>query len=166
MKKSNVFLGGLLVLIGILAILHQFSYLGFISSRSMVGFLLLIIGVAFDLSYFIGKKNSSNLIAGGILLTLGIFYIGKSYFYLYALSAVTWQIYTFSIAVGLYQAYIFANKDKGTLIAATILTVVSIFSAVSNIFRIMMPIWFNRSFIFPIILILAGIYILFKNFRN
>ncbi|URZ16289.1 hypothetical protein [Clostridium felsineum] len=166
MKKSNVFLGGLLVLIGVIAIFQKFNYFGYFSSKSMIGFILLLIGIALDLSYFASKKSSNNLIPGGILITLGIFYIAKSYFYIYALSAISWQIYTFSVAVGLYQAYIFSTKDKPTLIIATVLAVISIFSAVSNMFRILLPIWFNRGFIFPIILILAGIYLLFKNFRN
>lgn len=166
MKKSNIFLGGLLILIGLMSIFHRLNYFGLFSSKFIFALAILILGIAFDLSYFIGRKSSTNLVPGGILITLGIYYIFKSYFYIGALNVVTWQIYALSLSVGLYQLYIFAGRERSNFILATVLAVISIFSATSNIFKIILPVWFDKNFILPVILIVVGIYVLFRSSKN
>lgn len=161
MKKSNVTLGIILIFIGIVSILHKLNYWGLFHFKITFGLILLFIGLVFELRYFIGRSDAGNLVPGGICITLGILYTIKPYINFY----FSWQIFALAVAIGLYELYYFGNKDKGTLIAATGLTIISIVSIVLNIFNAVMPTWLNSGLILSIILVLAGIYIIYKSFK-
>ncbi|MFL0251481.1 hypothetical protein ACJDT4_13755 [Clostridium neuense] len=161
MKKSNVTLGIILIFIGIVSILHKLNYWGLFHFKITFGLILLFIGLIFELRYFTGRSDAGNLVPGGICITLGIFYIIKPYFNFY----FSWQIFALAVAVGLYELYYFGNKDNGTLIAASGLTIISIGSIVLNTFNTVIPAWLNSGLILSIILVLAGTYIIYKSFK-
>lgn len=161
MKKSNVTLGIILIFVGIVSILHKLNYWGPFHFKITFGLILLFIGLIFEIRYFTGRADVGNLVPGGICFTLGIFYIIKPYINFY----FSWQIFALAVAVGLYELYYFGNKDRGTLIAASGLTAISICSIVLNTFNTVMPTWLNSGLILSIILVLAGIYIIYKSFK-
>lgn len=161
MKKSNVTLGIILIFIGIVSILNKLNYLGLFHFKITFSIILLFIGLVFEIRYFTGRADVGNLVPGGICITLGIFYTIKPYINFY----FSWQIFALAVAVGLYELYYFGNKDRGTLIAASGLTAISICSIVLNTFNTVMPNWLNSGLILSIILVLAGIYIIYKSFK-
>lgn len=164
MKKSNITLGIILIFVGIISLLHKLNYFGIFSFRITFGLVLLFIGFIFELSYFTGRSGAGNLVPGGICLTLGLFYSIKPYINFYHFN-FSWQIFALAVAVGLYQLYYFGNKDKGTLISAVVITVISIGSAVLRIFNAAMPVWLNSGLMLSVFLVVIGIYIIYRSFK-
>lgn len=167
MNKSGKWLGSILVIIGVLFLLKNFDIfniwdyinIGYIIGHFWPAIFLMLPGFLFHVSFFSGKERDAGiLVPGGILLVLGAaFQINM----LFGGWSITWPIYIFSVAFGLFELYAFGNRDKGLLIPIGILSGLSVIFFLS--FSLNRLLSFNtRPFVLPVILIGIGLLIFFS----
>ena len=160
MKNKNYLWGVILVVIGVSGILNRIFHINLFSIGFWWPVFVLIPGVAFEIAYFTTRKNPGVLVPGGILTTIGLLFLFQNFTF-WRFSAYTWPIYLLAVAVGLFQLYWFGGKQKALLIPVGIIIVlVTIFFAsiiVGNVFSIL-----RRSIIIPILLLVVGLYIIFR----
>lgn len=166
MKRSGKVLGGILIILGVLFLMRNFSIfdplwrilnIGYLMSRFWPALFLILPGLLFHSSYFSGnRRNPGVLVPGGILLVIGIvFQINM----LFGGWHITWPIIIFSVAFGLFELYIFGNREKGLLIPIGILGGLSLIFFLS--FSLNRILSFNtRPFILPVMLIGIGLVVL------
>lgn len=157
MKTSNTLTGIIIIIIGALLLLMNFDLID-LNFDYLWPLFILLPGLIFEISYFGNRKDPGLLVPGGILTTIGLlFYVNV--FYGWHLMPYLWPVFPLAVAIGLLQLYIFGPRDTGVLIASSI---VGGFSIVSLSFTL-----FNFSFdlALPILLILIGIMVIFKNKR-
>lgn len=150
MRKGNYYAGLVLIVLGVIALLLNIVFdiriIKFDSYDFWV-FIVLIIGVAFELGFFLTGSKSGLLIPGGIITTIGLlfmFEVSTDWYF----SRFTWPVYIISVAVGLLQMYMFSNRKKGLLIAGSIVGGIGVFfelmmilSAISsNLIEVLIPI--------------------------
>ena len=157
MKKINYIFGFLLLFIGVILILSNFGLIEIIWENLWPLFLL-IPGIVFELSYFIYRKDPGLLVPGGILLTYGLLFL-VNIIYGWHLMEDLWPIFPLGVAIGLLQFYIFGEREKGLLIPIGILGIVSLFFLI-NIF-----LFINFGFLAGIVLVVVGIWIIFKKIK-
>jgi len=158
-KNNSRFVWGIiLVCLGCLLIL---SNLGVIPSIGrLIGLfwplILIFMSLMFHVGYYTNRNNVGLLVPGGILLTVGIVCQASM---LWNLWGFLWPGFILAPAVGLFELYIFGNREKGLLIPVAILSGLSLIFFTGNIR--MLGVLFRYSI--PIALILIGAVILFKN---
>ncbi len=164
MNKKNSLTGIILILIGVLLILKRVFYIDLLSLRDLWPLFILIPGLMFEWRFFKTRTDPGMLVPGGILTTIGILFLFEN-FTNWNFSNYTWPIYTLSVAIGLFQLYLFGNREKGLLIPVFVLTLISIISILNMLFNQIFY-WLNYRLIFPIILITLGLSILFKEYKK
>ena len=161
MKNTKLLLGIFLVLFGLLCVVNIIFNLNLFWRIQMWPFIIIFIGLCFEVGYFSSRKAPGLLVPGGILLTIGILFLFETWTNWY-FAAYTWPIYPFSVAVGLFQLYAFGIRENGLLIPVFILTAFSALAfacmIAGNIFR-----FINYSLIIPVLLIIIGIYVIYKS---
>lgn len=167
-RKSTVIIGLILIFLGVAFLLKNFGIfeiyfdifdIGFIVSRFWPLFLI-IPGLIFHYSFFTAKTSDPGLLVpGGILLTMGI---TCQLSMLFGLWSYLWPGFILAVAVGLFELYLFGNREKGLLIPVFIL------GGLSLIFFAMMfgRIWILRTYLIPAILIIGGILIVTRNRKD
>lgn len=160
MSKSNYTLGIVFIIFGVTGILGYFFDYNFFSMSRLWPLFILIPGLGFELAYFAEHKAAGLLVPGGILTTLGLLFLFETYTN-WSFSAYTWPVYILAPAVGLFQLYLFGNRNKGLLIPVSILTIVALFSFFGTSYA-----FISRSLIWPVILIVVGLIILFGKSDN
>jgi hypothetical protein len=119
----------------------------------------MIPGVLFHYAYFFGtNKDAGLLVPGGILFVIGLTCQLSLSFSIWHLM---WPGYILSVAVGLFELYLFGKKEKGLLIPVAILGGLSVIFFTSFSFRWLLGFDMNR-LIVPVILILLGLIIILK----
>lgn len=172
MNKSGKVLGTILVILGALFLLKNFNILGPFSGMISFGYLvgkfwpalfLILPGLLFHHGYFTGKrKDPGLLVPGGILLVLGIVFQVNM---LFGWWDVTWPLYIFSVAFGLFELYAFGSREKGLLVPVGILSGLSVIF----FFAFALPHIFSagaRQVILPVALIAAGLIVLYGGKRK
>ena len=158
MKKINYIFGFLLLFIGVLLILSNFGVIEIVWENLWPLFLL-IPGILFELSYFISRKDAGLLVPGGILITYGLlFCVNVSCGW--HLMENLWPIFPLGVAIGLFQLYLFGGREKGLLIPVGILGAISLFFLINNLFFI------DFRFLAGILLVIIGIWIIFKKIKS
>jgi len=167
-RKGTMTIGLVLILIGVIYLLKNFSIfeiyfdifdIGFLFSRFWPLFIL-IPGLIFHYSFFTGKMTDAGLLVpGGILLVTGI---TCQLSMLFGLWGYLWPGFILAVAVGLFELYIFGTREKGLLIPVFILGGLAVIFFAISLGRI----WILRTYLIPAILILGGLLIVFKNRRN
>lgn len=157
-KNGRFVWGIILVCVGCLLILIN---LGVIPSFGrLIGLfwplILIFMSLMFHVGYYTNRNNVGLLVPGGILLTIGIICQASM---LWNLWGFLWPGFILAPAVGLFELYIFGNQEKGLLIPVGILSGLSLIFFTMN-FRALGT--FAR-YLVPIILIIIGISILYKN---
>lgn len=169
MNRTGKVLGGIFIILGGLFLLSNLNIIGpiwhYINFGSIFRFIgkfwpslfLLLPGLLFHVGYFNGKRNDPGvLVPGGILLVLGAAF---QFNMLFGGWGVTWPIYIFSVAFGLFELYAFGNRDRGLLIPIGILTGLSvIFFFAFSVERILG--FSTKAFIVPAVLIAIGLIVL------
>ena len=150
MRKGNYYIGLLLIVLGVIALVlntvFDIRIIKFDSYDFWV-FIVLIIGMAFELGFFLTGSKPGLLIPGGIITTIGllfVFEVSTDWHF----TRFTWPVYIISVAVGLLQMCIFSNRKKGLLIAGSIVGGIGVFfelmmvlSAISsNVIEVLIPI--------------------------
>ncbi|NMA34819.1 MAG: hypothetical protein GX940_09785 [Clostridiaceae bacterium] len=163
MNRSARVLGGILVVFGILFLMKNFAIfdpvmklfnIGYIFSRFWPAMFLLLPGLIFHYGYFSGGRRSPGLLVpGGILLVLGLVF---QFNMLFGGWDITWPLIIFSVAFGLFELYIFGNRERGLLIPIGILGGLSFLFFFS--FSLSRLLSFNtRPYAMPILLIGVGL---------
>jgi hypothetical protein len=163
-RNGNITWGILLILIGGVLLAGRVLNLENFDWTHLWPLILLVLGLSFELGYFISRRDPGVLVPGGILITLSILFLFETYTD-WNYSDRTWPIYILAVSIGLYQLYAFGGKQKGVLIAASMLGVVFLVSGSITFLNNIFP-WSSSSLIFPIILILLGIGVLSRNFKD
>lgn len=167
MRKGN-FSGGLvLILIGcvFLAAKYLFNMEFFsLGADDFWPMIVLLIGVTFELVYFLTGKAPGLLVPGGILTTQGLlffFEVGTNWRF----AEYTWPVYILSVAVGLFQLYLFYGRKKGLLVAALILTSIAAIAIITMLFSVFLGI-VDLGVVIPLILIAIGLFMFFGRKTN
>jgi hypothetical protein len=161
MKRGGSFWGILLIILGILSLSNRIFGFNLFSMNYLWPLFVLIPGLIFEFSFFTTRRSPGILVPGGILSTIGFLFLFETLTNL-NFSEYTWPIYPLSVAIGLFQLYLFDRRQPGLLIPVFILAGISIISFLSMVFGNILT-WLNYSLLIPVALILIGVYILFKN---
>lgn len=166
MKRNNAYLGGLFVVIGAILLFAKYAGASFIhlGPDDFWPMIILMLGVMFELVYFIVLKAPGFLVPGGILTTYGLlfFFEAATDFHF---SAYTWPVYILGVAIGLFQFYLFSGRPKGVLIAVGILTGVAATSIVVIMFRVLLG-SMDFGIVIPAILIGVGLILFLSRGRS
>ncbi len=166
MRKGNYYTGLVLIVLGALAlvlnIVFDIRIIKFDSYDFWV-FIVLIIGLAFELGFFLTGSKSGLLIPGGIITTIGLlfmFEVSTDWHF----SRFTWPVYIISVAVGLLQMYMFSRRQKGLLIAGLIVGGIGVFF---ELMMILSAISTNLiEVLIPISLVAAGVALVFSGYSR
>jgi len=162
MKKNNYFIGLLLIAIGALALVLRFFGIKIFefNTYDFWVFIVLLVGLSFELGFFLSGSKPGLLIPGGIITTIGLlfmFEVSTNWYF----AEYTWPVYILSVAIGLFQMYLFSKRPKGLLIASSIIGGVAAFSMACIVFSQITSI-LNPGLFIPIALIAAGIALFFS----
>jgi len=158
MKKINSIFGLLLLFIGAMLILSNFGVIEIVWENLWPLFLL-IPGIVFELSYFTYRKDAGLLVPGGILITYGLLFL-VNVNYGWHLMDNLWPIFPLGVAIGLFQLYLFGEREKGLLIPIGILGAISLFFLINNL------VFIDFGLLAGILLVLIGIWIIFKKAKS
>lgn len=160
MKKSFASILGLLfIAIGGISIANQTLGLHLFERIEWWPFILLFLGLSFEYSFFSTKKAPGILVPGGILTTLGCLFLFETSTG-FAFAHLTWPVYVLAPAIGLLELYLFGTHQKALLIPIAILMTVAAVSF-ANIFLGSIFRFINMSLIWPVVLIVLGLLLLF-----
>lgn len=158
MKKINSIFGLLLLFTGVMLILSNFGVIEIVWDNLWPLFLL-IPGIVFELSYFTYRKDAGLLVPGGILITYGLLFL-VNVNYGWHLMDNLWPIFPLGVAIGLFQLYLFGEREKGLLIPIGILGAISLFFLINNL------VFIDFGLLAGILLVLIGIWIIFKKAKS
>ena len=162
MKRNNSLLGGILVIVGALLLASRFL---FNSSFFRFGpddfwpMIILLVGVGFELAFFIAFKAPGLLVPGGILTTYGILFFFEVMTN-WSFAEYTWPVYLIGVAIGLFQLYLFTGRHRGLLIAIGIIGGTAAASFMIILFRIFLG-TVDIGLVIPIVLVLGGLVMVF-----
>lgn len=164
MVKKNYIIGLIFIALGILYLLanvYDIEFNIFDLIRTFWPTLFLILpGILMHSAFFSGKnKDAGILVPGGILLVVGI---TCQISMMFTAWAHTWPGYLLAVAVGLFELYLFGNRDKGLLIPVAILGGLSIVFMNWITFQWLLDVHLRR-YIVPGLLVLFGLLIIIRN---
>ncbi|TCP32219.1 hypothetical protein EV207_101197 [Scopulibacillus darangshiensis] len=155
MKKQNLFIGVIIIGIGLLFLFDQWQ-IPFLQELNYWPMFLVIVGLAF-LIQSLFSKDKNNIFPGVILLGLGIHFYFRAFIPIWPDS---WAVYTLIIGVA-FLALHFGAKKKG-LFTGTVLCLLSLLVLLaemsSMVFHRYLP---SITQLWPVALILVGLYFLF-----
>lgn len=161
MKKRNSMYGLILIFLGSVLLADQIYGIDFLSFSYFWPIFILVPGILLEISFFSFKKEPAILVLGGVLTTTGLlFFFETSTNWKY--SSETWPIYTFGLAIGLFQYYLFSKRNNILLFIVFLLAFISVFSFSVNFLGNTYT-WLTYGLLFPCLIILLGIYVFFKN---
>ncbi len=160
MRKNNIMLGIILILVGILYLLNIIMDINIISLSFLWPIFLFSIGISLEIKFYRERSSGGSLIPGGILMVLGVFFliqhISNNRF-----SQYSWAFYSLSLAVGFLQYYFLYKKENSKLIIGLIFLMIFIIRFLSTYFQGALP-WLSMDLIVPIILIAIGLLVIVK----
>lgn len=158
MKRYSTFPGILLISAGVLLLASNLGIFRF-NWAFIWPLFLLGPGLMFEFSYFTTRRNPGVLVPGGILTLYGLFFFFNMITG-WAFMDSLWPVFILGPGIGLFQLYLFGGRDRGVLIASSILGFISLSFLTFTLFG------FAADFIGPGALILFGLLILTKNKRR
>lgn len=166
MRRNNSLLGGVLVIIGgvLLAsrVLFRSSFFT-LGPDDFWPMIILILGIGFELAFFISMKAPGLLVPGGILTTYGILFFFEV-MTKWRFAAYTWPVYLIGVAIGLFQLYLFTGRHKGLLIAIGIIGGIAAACFMIILFRIFLG-TVDIGLAIPVVLVLGGLVMVFGRGR-
>lgn len=159
-RNSNIVIGVILIAMGTLFLVSNLGYLNF-TWNYIWPLALLVPGIYMHFAFFTGiDKNPGILVPGGILTTYGALFYANVFLGWHIMSDL-WPMFLIGIAVGLFELYIFGNRDKGLLIPVGILGSIGLSALLRTYIRFDI-----KGFVIPVILIVIGIAIIAKRDNN
>ncbi len=155
-KRSNLVIGALLITAGILFLLSSLGM--FVFDWSIIWPLsLLVPGIYMHFAFFTGiDRNAGILVPAGILTTYGLLFYANIFFG-WAMMVTLWPLFLLGVAVGLFELFIFGNRDKGLLIPVFILGGIGGSALFHNIVS-----FDYKTYLIPILLIGLGLLVIFR----
>jgi uncharacterized membrane protein HdeD (DUF308 family) len=148
-SKANLFTGITLIILGIVFALIQYSNLRWDNFWPLI---LVAGGILFFTRFLMDRSNYSSLMPGSILLIIGILF-----FYLTLTSwskmEYLWPTFILAPGIGFLLIYIFNPEKNNSWVAAVILILLAI---------VFYAQFFTKSEIWPIFLIIIGLYLIIK----
>lgn len=157
MKRSNTLLGALFIIIGGLLLSAKYLFGDSFINLGPDDFwpmIILLLGVAFELAYYVSLKAPGFLVPGGILTTYGVLFFFEAATN-FRFAEYTWPVYIIGVAVGLFQLYMHTGKPKGLLIAISIISGVAVLILIVMFFRIFLS-TVDLGLVIPVLLIVVG----------
>lgn len=159
-SRKNIVLGGLFILTGLLFFAVN---TGVIDSNDIFSgywaFLFVIVpGLVIHLAYFYNVVPAGMLVPGGIILATGVVLQVST---LFGIWDVTWPGYIMSVAVGLFELYIFGSRKKGLLVPVFILGGISLIFFSFTIGGLFDSVF--KSYISAFALVALGLFLIFKD---
>ena len=131
MKKRNSLFGIFLIFLGFMLVINEIYDIDVLSFSNFWPVLILVPGILLEVSFFVLKKEPAILVLGGVLTTTGLLFIFETITN-WKYSAETCPIYSFGLAIGLFQYYLYSKKNKTLLLFIFLLAFISIFSFAIN----------------------------------
>lgn len=160
MKKENLFWGIVLVGLGILLLSYNLFGFRLSSIPKLWPLLVILMGAFFEWGYFSQKKNPWLLVPGGIFFVTGLLFEFETLTQ-WNYVEYTWPVYPLAVAFGLFQLYLFTNRQRPLLIPVFILSAVTFLAYLTMIFGALSSI-VNFGLIIPLFLILIGFVIMLR----
>lgn len=158
-KESTIILALILIVVGAEGILNQVFHINLFGYISWWDLGILVLGLYFEWQYFTTRKTPGLLVPGGILAVVGLigFLEGlfDGYFFTHFPSG------EIGVALGLFQLYWYGSRNKFLLIPVVILLLSALDDISSKVFW-----WFNGSLIWPVGLIIIGVYLIASQSKN
>jgi hypothetical protein len=147
--------GALLIVLGLVFAGQTMGFLE-LSMEELWPIFLLIPALGFHAAFFVapGPERAGLLVPGGILLTYGLLFFTCTIFG-WELMGTLWPVFILGPAVGLFELYWFGPRRAGLLIPVGILSLVGFAFLGLNVLTSMF------SGFFGVLLILAGLAIIF-----
>lgn len=152
--KRDYISGIIIILLGVFFLLTNLGIID-VEFYNIWPLVLLVPGILFELGYFIRKKDPGLLVPGGILTTYGILFYINIYYGWHWMNYL-WPLFILGVAIGLFQLYVFGERDKELLIPVGILGGLSAFFLL-NAFHIL-----DFTLIVSIALIIIGLIIILR----
>ena len=154
MQKIVTFVSGLIFLsFGLVLLLANFGMIN-LTWRTFWPFIILAVGLSFELGYFAGgTKQPGLLVPGGILTTISIIFLICTFDGWHQMSLL-WPLFILAPAIGLLQLYLFGGRRAELLVPVTILAVVGLTFLLIN-FRM-------SAVMLAVIMIILGICLIIK----
>lgn len=157
MRKNNYIWGILMIVFGGLLLSENLFEFDIFTPMLFLPILILGLGLSFEASFFVNRRAPGLLVPGGILTTIGMLFFFEVITN-WQFSNLTWPVYVLSVAIGLFQLYLFSGRPKGLLIPIFILLAVAASFLSMNVLSI-----FNTRYDFKLVisvlLIGLGIYV-------
>lgn len=157
MQKSNYIWGILMIVLGGLLLTENLFNFNIFSPMLFLPILMLGLGLSFEAGYFMNRKSPGLLVPGGILTTIGLLYFFEVITN-WQFADLTWPIYVLSVAIGLFQLYLFSGRPKGLLIPIFILLAVALSFLSMNVLSVFSS-WYDFKLVISLILVGLGIYV-------
>jgi hypothetical protein len=162
-NSGKVLLGAIFICLGILFLLQNlglfnfWNIFGIVLSKFWASLFITLPGLLFHWKFFSGSRRDPGvLVPGGILLVIGV---TLQFNTLFGGWDITWPLFIFSVAFGLFELYCFGNREKGLLIPVGILGGLSAIFFFS--FSLSEILNFNTGpYAIPAVLIIAGLIVL------
>lgn len=158
MKTSNTLTGLIIIVIGVLLLFMNFGWIDF-DFDYLWPLFILIPGLIFEISFFSTRKNPGVLVPGGILTTIGLLFYANIILGWHIMDEL-WPVFPLAVAIGLFQLYIFDKRETGVLIASSIVGGFALISLSFTLFSI------SYDLVFPVLLIVLGMMVIFKKKDN
>jgi hypothetical protein len=123
MKRNNMSVGVLLIVVAVVLLLGKLGVFGFLG-RLLWPLLVLAAGALLHMLYFNRTLPAGVLVPGGVLVTYSLMFLFCNVFGWGAMSFL-WPGFIFGVAVGLYELYFFERRDRGALTAAIVLAIIA-----------------------------------------
>ena len=150
--------GILLVVVGILFLLSNLGFVE-ISWIHLWPLFLLVPGILLEFGFFIYRKDAGLLVPGGILTTYGLLFLANV-MYGWQWMEYLWPVFLLGVALGLFQLYLFGERERGLLIPVGILTALSLFFLFDHLITL------HFGLIAGIVLIVVGLGLIVKQVQS
>lgn len=168
--RNNIVLGLIFIVLGIIFLANTMGFIhltwSIISVFTRLGWplVLLLTGLGMHLSFFSGRNADAGiLVPGGILTTYGLLFLLNTLFGWWVMTAL-WPVFILGVAIGLFELYLFGNREKGLLIPVSILGGIAIIFLSFTIGGFIHT--KIKEFIIPAVLVIIGVIIVLKNYRG
>jgi hypothetical protein len=155
MKTKDFIFGLVLICLGIIFLADNLDFIK-LDFSSIWPALVVLIGLAFGLSFLYNRKNYGLLMPATILIIIGLLFWYCSITGWYHMN-ILWPMFLIGPGLGFYFMYLLGEKEKALLIPAGILVGLGLLFMLR--FSRILRYW-------PLILIIIGIYLLYKHYRE
>ena len=157
MDWKNAWLGVFLMIVGGVLLLARFDII-VIGWKTLWPLFILIPGLMLEGIFFLNRNVSGVLVPGGILTLTGLNLFICNLFG-WHLMGILWPMFPLSVAFGLFQLYIFEERNPGLLVPVGVLGLVSLIGFMTSLANQLV------GGLIPILIFALGVYLYLKG-RN